>query len=33
MCVDSPETEGDKSKLEDCLDVAGSVVRDVSRSG
>ena len=33
VCVDSPETEGDKSKLEDCLGVAGSVVRDVSRSG
>ena len=31
--VDSPETEEDKSKLEDCLGVAGSVVRDVSSSG
>ena len=33
VCVNSPETVADKSKLEDCLDVAGSVVRDVSRSG
>jgi len=31
--VDSPETEADKSKLEDCLGVAGSIVRDDSRSG
>ena len=31
--VDSPETEADKSKLEDCLGVAGSMVRDDSRSG
>ena len=33
VCVDSPETDADKSKLEDCLGVAGSVVRDDSRSG
>ena len=33
VCVDSPETVADKSKLEDCLGVAGSVLRDVSSSG
>ena len=31
--VDSPETEADKSKFEDCLGVAGSIVSDDSRSG
>ena len=33
VCVDSPETEADTSKFEDCLGVAGSIVRDDSRSG
>ena len=30
--VDSPETEADKSQLEDCLGVAGCLKRDGSRS-